>query len=226
MSKRIILGFFLIVSLSAQAQTLGGGTKFSNAVTFNQSWISGCPGGGTQFSNQPAFEPTTAMDPCAPVAVCPTGTQESDVWFSFFAQSTTATIVINPSASFDVAIQAFSGTSCPGLSEIGCVDLGGNNAPETLNLTALTVNTRYYFRIFGATTSQANRTGTYTFCGSARVGSSVLPVEIISFCKRANVCKVVMISLRCCTYTLYFTNWFVLNSISASFNFKIRIVGF
>ena len=181
MWKKIILGFLLIVSINSQAQILGGGTLFSNAVTFNQSWISGCPGSGTNFSNQAAFEPTTAMDPCAPAPACATGTTGSDIWFRFFAQSTTATIVVNPSASFNIAIQAFSGTACPGLTTIGCADAGGNNVTETLNLTGLKVNTLYYFRIFGATNSVANRTGTYTFCGSAGLGSTLLPVEIISF---------------------------------------------
>ena len=173
MCKRIILGFFLIISISAHAQS-----SFSNAATFDQAWITGCPAGGTQFST--TAEPP-AMDLCAPVAVCPTGTQESDVWYSFFAQSATATIVINPSSAFDVAIQAYSGTACPGLTDIGCTDVGNNNATETLSLTGLTAGTRYYFRIFGASNNVSGRTGTYTFCGSVGLGSSVLPVEIINF---------------------------------------------
>lgn len=192
MSKKIFFSFLLSISISSYAQILGGGTLFSNAVTFNQSWISGCPGGGTQLSNQAAFEPTTTMDPCAPTPACATGTTGSDVWFSFYAQSTSATIVVAPSASFDVAIQAFSGTACPGLTDIGCVDAGGNNATETLNLTGLTVNTLYYFRIFGATTSVANRTGTYFFCGSTGLGSTTLPVEIISFKAVAQNSKVIL----------------------------------
>ncbi len=181
MLKKISIFFLVLGSLNSNAQILGGGVLFSNAVTFNQSWISGCPAGGTQFSNQVAFEPTTTIDPCAPAPSCAAGTTGSDVWFSFFAQSTTATIVVNPSASFNVAIQAFSGSACPGLTAIGCVDAGGNNVGETLNLTGLTFNTRYYFRIFGAATSAAARTGTYTFCGSAGLGSTTLPVEISSF---------------------------------------------
>ncbi len=192
MCRKIILSFLIIVSISSQAQILGGGTLFSNAVAFNQSWISTCPGGGTTLSNQAAFEPTTAMDPCAPAPACATGTTGSDVWFSFFPQSTTATIIVNPSASFDIAIQAFSGTACPGLTDIGCVDLGGNNATETLILTGLTVSTRYYFRIFGATNSVANRTGTYTFCGSAGLRSTIVPVEIISFNAVAQNSKVIL----------------------------------
>ena len=112
------------------------------------------------------------MNACAPAPACATGTTGSDVWFSFFAQSTTATIAISPGASFDVSIQAFSGSACPGLTTIGCVDAGGNNASETLALTGLTNGIRYYFRIFGASPGVGNRTGTYTFCGSAGLGSS------------------------------------------------------
>ncbi len=42
-------------------------------------------------------------------------------------------------------------------------------------------NTRYYFRILGSANGVAARTGTYTFCGSAGLGSTTLPVEITSF---------------------------------------------
>jgi len=172
MTQKVFLSFLLIISISSQAQILGGGTLFSNAVTFNQSWLSGCPAAGTTLSNESTYEPTTTMDPCgAPAPACATGTTGSDVWFSFFANSTTATIVVNPTSAFDVAIQAFSGSACPGLTDIGCVDATGNNQPETLALTGLTSGTHYYFRIFGATTSVAARTGKYTFCGSTGLGS-------------------------------------------------------
>ena len=135
----------------ATAQILGGGTDFSNAQIFNQSWVTGCPGGGVTLSNQAAFEPNIVIDPCAPAPACVTGTAFSDVWFSFFAQSTTAKIVVNPSASFDIALQAFSGTACPGLTDIGCADAGGIGASEKLELTGLTINQIYYFRILSCT---------------------------------------------------------------------------
>ena len=61
------------------------------------------------------------------------------------------------------------------------MDAGGNNQPETLSLTGLTIGTRYYFRVFGATNSAPNRTGTYTFCGSAALGSASLPVTLTKF---------------------------------------------
>ena len=177
----VIVIVLLNTSLLTFAQTLGGGTLFSNAVLFNQSWLTGCPSGSASFSNTVAFEPTTALDPCAPAPACNTGTTGSDVWFKFYAQSATASVVVNPTSAFNVAIQAFSGSACPGLTTIGCVDAAGNNATETLSLTGLTVNQLYYFRIFGSSNGVSNRTGTYTFCGSAGLGSSVLAVVISNF---------------------------------------------
>lgn len=168
------------IAVSASSQILGGGTTFSNAVIFNTAWITGCPGSASSLSNQAVYEPTLIIDPCAPAPACATGTTASDVWFSFYPTTTTATIVVAPSSSFDVAIQAFSGTACPGLTEIGCIDAGGNNVSETLILTGLSTSTLYYFRIFGATNSVANQTGTYTFCGTTNVGSGVLSVSLNS----------------------------------------------
>lgn len=170
--------FVCCISATASSQILGGGTNFSNAVLFSQAWITGCPGASSTLSNQAAYEPTTTMDACAPAPACATGTAASDVWFSFYAQAATATIVAAPSSSLDIAIQAFSGSVCPGLTQIGCIDIGGNNVTETLVLTGLTTSTLYYFRIFGATNSVANQTGTYTFCGTTQVGSAPLAVSL------------------------------------------------
>jgi hypothetical protein len=115
MLRRVfILTVFLSNYLFSSAQILGGGTLFSNAVVFDQSWLTSCPASGTTLSNQSGFEPTTAMDPCgAPAPSCASGTLGSDVWFKFYAQLTTAKIVVNPSASFNCAIQVFSGSACP-----------------------------------------------------------------------------------------------------------------
>lgn len=186
MLRKALMLLLLINSfLISSAQILGGGTLFSNAVTFDQAWISGCSGaGGTSFSNQAAFEPTTALDPCAPSPTCSvaggSNAPASDVWYKFFAIAPTATISVNPSASFNVDIQAFSGSACPGLTQIGCSSLAGTNATETLVLTGLTINQLYYFRIYGFGNSAA-RTGTYTFCGTAGVGSAVLAVSLSNF---------------------------------------------
>lgn len=178
----IIIVFFLS-SLNLYAQLCpGGGLTFATAVGFNQGWLNNCPSSGISHNNQVACEPTTAMDACAPAPVSITGTAGSDIWYYFYAGAVTASIVINPSTSFDAAIQAFSGSACPGLTDIGCVDLGGNNTTETLNLSGLTIGEKYYFRIFGATNNLPNRSGTFTFCGtSASLRQFALPVTLTAF---------------------------------------------
>ena len=179
MKINTLLLLALFINITVQAQILGGGTNFSNAVVVSQAFISSC----TSLSNQVTYEPTVAMDPCAPApsALCATGTTGSDVWFKFYAQSATATIVAAPSSSLNIAIQAFSGIACPGIVQIGCIDAGGNNASETLTLTGLITGTQYYFRIYGSSNGAANRTGTYTLCGSTGLGSSVLPIGFSTF---------------------------------------------
>lgn len=179
MKTNILLFLALCINVTVKSQILGGGTNFSNAVVVSQAFITSC----TSLSNQVAFEPTVAMDPCAPApsASCANGTTGSDVWFSFYAQSTTATIVAAPSSSLNLAIQAFSGIACPGIVQIGCIDAAGNNASETLSLTGLISGVQYYFRIYGSSNGISNRTGTYTLCGSTGLGSSVLPISFRSF---------------------------------------------
>ena len=177
--KLLFVLFFTYASVRSSAQILGGGTTYATAVTFNQSWLVSCPGSGTSLCNTISCEPTTAMDACGGIApACATGTTGSDVWFKFYAQASTATIVVNPTSAFDIAIQAFSGSTCGTLVAIGCVDVTGNNQIETLLLTGLTAGQLYHFRIFGATSSVGARTGNYNFCGSASLGSAPLPVSI------------------------------------------------
>ncbi len=192
MKRLLLLCLFISGTLFLKAQILGGGTHFSNAVVFNEAWINNCPNGATILSNQKAYEPTDAIDPCAPLPACASGATGADVWFSFVAQSPTATIKVDPGGGFDIAIQAFSGTSCPGLTEIGCVDDGNNNAVESLDLSGLSINTTYYFRIFGASNNTSNLTGTYNFCGSSNLYSTVLPVNITRFTASANLNQVTL----------------------------------
>jgi Secretion system C-terminal sorting domain len=183
MSKKLLFIILLAVSQNSHSQILGGGTNFSNAVTFDQAWLTSCPSGAQTLSNVVGFEPTVALDACAPTpsAACVTGTTGSDVWYKFYAQGTTATIVVAPTSAFNIVLQAFSGSACPGLTDIGCANALGNNGTETLNLTGLTLNQLYYFRIFGVGNNAGARTGPYTFCGSTQLGSTILPVEISSF---------------------------------------------
>jgi hypothetical protein len=183
MKTKLILYSLLFLSVKMNGQILGGGTFFSNAVTFNSSWLTSCPSGAQTLSNVVGFEPNISIDPCAPApsATCATGTTASDVWYKFVAQSSTATIVVAPTSAFNIVIQAFSGSTCPGLTDIGCANLLGNNGTETLNLAGLTISQTYYFRIFGLGSNASVRTGQYTFCGSTQLGGILLPLKLKHF---------------------------------------------
>jgi len=187
-----ILGFLIFacnLNESVNAQLCpGGGTAFANAVLFDQSWTSACSSGtsctgGIILDNRVACEPTTAMDACAPGPSCTVNAQDgSDIWFQFYATGTTATLNLIQSVSFVATLQAFSGgPACGGLTEIGCAKAGGPSSGVTLNLTGLTLGQLYYFRVFGSASAASQRTGTYCFCGSAGLGSTVLPVVLSSF---------------------------------------------
>lgn len=190
MKKNLILLWILFSARFVNGQLCpGGGTTFSNSVVFVQSWISSCATGtsctgGIEFDNRSSCEPTTAMDACAPAPSCatPLSNNGSDIWFKFYATGTTATINVIQNVSFVAAIQAFSGgPACGSLSEIGCALAGGPSSGVTLNLSGLTANSLYYFRVFGSANSASQRTGTYCFCGSAGLRSAALPVVLTSF---------------------------------------------
>jgi hypothetical protein len=165
----------------------GGGTNFSNAVFFDQSYVSACASGtsctgGTIFDNRAACEPTTAMDACAPTPTCGTAANMgSDIWFKFYATGTTATINLIQNISFIASIQAFSGTpACGNLAQIGCIIAGGPSGGVALNLSGLTQGALYHFRVFGTANSASQRTGTFCFCGTSGLSATVLPVRIVS----------------------------------------------
>lgn len=165
----------------------GGGTTFAGAVKFSQSWISGCLtgtscNGGTELDNRAACEPTTALDGCSSAPTCTSNTNGSDIWFSFYATGTSASIKVIQSVSFIATIQAYSGgPACGGLTQIGCALAGGPSSGVTLNLTGLSISQKYYFRVFGSANSASQRTGVYCFCGSTGLGSAPLPVVLTGF---------------------------------------------
>jgi trimeric autotransporter adhesin len=91
----------------------------------------------------------------AVTAGCGTGTP-NDVWFTFTAQSTSATVTLSSLGTSLTAantfIQIFSG-SCGSFTNVTC-----GNASAALTATTLTINTTYYIRVYitAATTGGAN----------------------------------------------------------------------
>ena len=77
-----------------------------------------------------------------------TGTANNDVWYSFVASNTTATITVTGLGGFNAVVQAFSGT-CGTLAPIGaCQNATGSGGTENLILSGLTPNTTYYVRTY------------------------------------------------------------------------------
>ncbi len=92
-------------------------------------------------------------------AAC-TGTPSDDVWYSFWASTTSAVVTVTGSAGFNPVIQVFQG-SCGGTS-INCTNANGVNQGEVANLAGLTTFTQYFVRIYDFTGSPS--TYTFTIC--------------------------------------------------------------
>lgn len=166
----------------------GGGLTFSTAVPFDATWIYGCNtgtscNGGVNFDNKIACEPTISMDACAPAPTCGTpANNASDIWFKFYAAATTAKISCFQNTSFVIGIQAFSGgPTCGSLTQLGCALAGGPSSGVQLTLTGLTVGQLYYYRIYGSSPQQSQRTGIYCFCGSVGLDNYILASGLKSF---------------------------------------------
>ncbi len=187
--KTVVLIVLMICTQYTYAQMCpGGGVNFGGAVTFDPAWIYGCNtgtscNGGVNFDNRISCQPITLMDACAPAPSCGTiGINASNIWFKFFATSTTATISCFQNTSFVIGVQAFNGgPACGSLVEIGCALAGGPSSGVVLNLSGLTPGHLYYFRIFGSANPVSQRTGLYCFCGTTGLSDFVLPVVLTSF---------------------------------------------
>lgn len=193
-STLLVLGTLLAFSLGASAAGItlcpGGGSTYSTAVLFDPAWISGCSTGvncngtPTLFDNTASCEPTAAMDGCAVTPSCTIKTNESDLWFKWYAIATTATCVINNSGnSWLSAVQIFSqpGGTCATLVEIGCGVGSSPNATVTVPLSGLVPGQLYYMRTFGSSNVAGQRVGLMCFCGTVGLTSTPLALNLSSF---------------------------------------------
>ena len=74
------------------------------------------------------------------------GSANNDVWYSFIANSTGATISVNSSTSFDAVYEVFTG-NCANLTPITCVDAGLEGENEFNVLNNLNIGQTYYIRV-------------------------------------------------------------------------------
>lgn len=74
------------------------------------------------------------------------GTANNDVWYSFVANSTGASITVNGSPFFDAVYEVYSG-SCANLTSLACVDAGFEGETESNVLNGLFPGSTYYIRV-------------------------------------------------------------------------------
>jgi hypothetical protein len=79
-----------------------------------------------------------------------TSTSALDVWYSFVASGTAHTVTL--ASAFDGVLGIFNG-DCGSLTSRTCADGTGAGGTESISLTGLTVNTRYYIRVYPYTSS-------------------------------------------------------------------------
>jgi hypothetical protein len=174
-------------SIISRAQLCpGGGASFNTAIMYDPAWVYGCNtgsscNGGINFDNRSSCEPTIAMDACAPNPSCGIIAQNaSDIWFKFFPTFSNVIISCIQNTSMVIGIQAFQGSSCGALTEIGCAKAGGPSSGVQLPLNGLVPGQLYYFRIFGSSHTSPQRTGLYCFCGTQGLQANILPLSLES----------------------------------------------
>jgi hypothetical protein len=124
-----------------------------------------------------------------------TGAADDDVWYSFIAANTTATVTVSGNFGFDAVTQAFSG-SCGVLTPIGaCTDDNGSGGSENMILTGLTPGQTYYVRVYDFF-SGAITTPDFTIC---LTGTPPANDDICSATLVTNISKTVVPSVAAAT---------------------------
>ncbi|TDW96827.1 T9SS type A sorting domain-containing protein [Dinghuibacter silviterrae] len=93
--------------------------------------------GGTSYDSLHTLEGATLSMPAC------TGTAASDIWFTFTATGTRHKIWATATDSLPVVVQVFQG-SCGSLTSLAC----DSHANGEVELSSLTVGTRYYYRVY------------------------------------------------------------------------------
>lgn len=146
------------------------GTSLPSSTSFTICAVSGANNapsndncaGATSLTPATTCTPTSGTVQFASTASTPSDCSgNSDVFYKFVANSSTAEIRVVPSSGLDPVVGVFS--SCTALSSIDCVDNGGNGTSETVNLTGLTNGSTYYIKVSDYSTSLPS-TFDFTIC--------------------------------------------------------------
>ena len=109
----------------------------------------------------------------------PVSSSAHDVWYRFQTNTSgTARIVVTPTSSVDIVLQAYSACGTPIAGTCTDYPFPGINGAETLNLTGLSASTTYYFRVYRYTSGS---TPPASFSFNITATGTALPLEIISF---------------------------------------------
>ncbi len=143
--------FFILLFTSLLFKSYAQNDDCSTAISITSNTTSVC--------NQVVGNTAGATQSAEPAC---TGNNDDDVWYKFVASSTTCSLTLNASASFNAVLEVFSG-SCGALTSLFCV----NNNPfvggiETTHLTGLTIGNTYFIRVYDNYSSSA--TTTFSLC--------------------------------------------------------------
>lgn len=89
------------------------------------------------------------------------GTADDDVWYKFVASSSSHSITVNGSASFDAVFQVFSG-NCNGLVSLSCIDNSFSGQTESGIIGGLTSGNTYFIRVYHYYAGSGS--STFTLC--------------------------------------------------------------
>jgi hypothetical protein len=189
--KLLTLSILLAITFGTTAQVTvcpGGGDNFVDAVSWDPNWIVGCSNGTscngtpTKFDDRTTCQANTTMDACAPAPTCTVDPNGSDLWYKFTSVSATANLVVNPSVSWILGVQVFSGgPACGGLTQIACAYGAGPSSLVSVPLSGLIPGNTYYYRIFGSASNASQRTGVFCFCGTTGLTTAPLAFNLASF---------------------------------------------
>ncbi|MBK9582872.1 MAG: hypothetical protein IPO48_13470 [Saprospiraceae bacterium] len=102
-----------------------------------------------------------ATETLTPTDACSAGPY-LDLWYKFEVIDATVAIKTNAYQGGNLAIAAFTGTSCSALNPVQCVNASGNGEAEFLYLTGLTIGDTIFIRVYDA--NLANTPINFSIC--------------------------------------------------------------
>ncbi len=110
--------------------------------------------GSTDYSIDQSWSVDNTSNVSNNTACVSSANNRRDGWFRFVATATTSSIVATVENNRNVALAVYSG-ACGSMTELGCVNAGGNGVTETLTFTTA-IGTTYYIRVIRYNSGSTN----------------------------------------------------------------------